>query len=64
MLQEIRLIRIEYNNVNGFIFELLSFDIHLFRRDIDTALFSINFSSEFIVGNILFKSFEIFDRSI
>lgn len=58
-MNELGLIRIEWNSTNGFIFQILPLDCN--KPNIDSCLFGINFSKDFFQLQLFY--FEIIDTS-
>ena len=59
ILDEITLIRLEYNSINGFIFELLRVEIQGKTKSFSGDLFGVYFAESYFIVNILFFSFDI-----
>ena len=67
-IQEITLIRIEFNSINGFIFDLLSLEVDrniddYYKTIIDHSLFGIHFAPNFLYINLFWKQIKIFDKT-
>lgn len=57
------LISIEWNCINGFSFKLIHFDMFL-PVNIDSSLFGLSISSQFIYIDVLWFSIKIFDKNL
>lgn len=61
-MNKIKILNIEWNCYNGFIFELLQLELYK-PINIDSALFSINISKDFLCIDIFFLNFKVFDKT-
>lgn len=58
-MNQIVLINIEWNSINGCIFKLLTIELN--KPNIDSSLFGINFSKRFLYIDIFFFTIKVFD---
>lgn len=58
-IEELTLIRIEYNSINGFIFLILNVEVD----NLESSLFGIHLSRDFLYVELLFKTIKIFSKA-
>ena len=59
ILDEITLIKLEYNSINGLIFELLRVEIQGNRKGFAGDLFGVYLAESYFIVNILFFSVDV-----
>ncbi len=61
-MNSFRLINIEWNCYNGFIFDILHLETYKLLN-LDSALFGVSFSKRFLYVDVLFFTIKIFDKT-
>lgn len=61
--ERITLIRLEWNENNGFIFELLCFDIHTKWGEFIRCLLGLSFAETYCYVDFLFFEIKLFDKT-
>jgi len=61
MMNKLNLIEIEWNCYNGLIASIIHLDLN--KPNIDSALFGVNISPDFMYIDILFMTIKVFDKT-
>lgn len=61
-MNRITILNTEWNNKNGFVFELIHLD--LYSTNIEVSLIGLYFSRRFLYVDIIWKRIKIFDKTL